>query len=93
MYLEETCVVDLIVRPSVGRGLRLEDVSWGTLCCLLTCKALGGSRVKTPRCILRNLVLLTNCQAFGVARVQARRCILGNLCCLLHCKAVGGPRG
>ena len=32
MYLEETCDVYLIVRPSVGRGLRLEDVSWGNLC-------------------------------------------------------------
>ena len=31
MYLEEPCVVYLIVRPSVGRGIRLEDVvrpSW-----------------------------------------------------------------
>ena len=26
MYFEQTCVVYLIVRPSVGRGLRLEDV-------------------------------------------------------------------
>ena len=30
MYFEKTCVVYLIVRPSVGRGLRLEDVSRGT---------------------------------------------------------------
>ena len=29
MYVEQTCVVYLIVRPSVGRGLRLEDVSRG----------------------------------------------------------------
>ena len=41
MYLEETCVVYLIVRPSVGRGLRLEDASWENLCCLLNCKAFG----------------------------------------------------
>ena len=27
MDFEQTCVVYLIVRPSVGRGLRLEDVS------------------------------------------------------------------
>ena len=27
MYLEEACVVYIVVRPSVGRGLRLEDVS------------------------------------------------------------------
>ena len=29
MYVEQTCVVYLIVRPSVGRGLALEDVSRG----------------------------------------------------------------
>ena len=29
MLFEQTCVVYLIVRPSVGRGLRLEDVSRG----------------------------------------------------------------
>ena len=29
MYFEQTCVVYLIVRPSVGRRLRLEDVSRG----------------------------------------------------------------
>ena len=29
MYVEQTCVVYLIVRPSVGRGLRLEDVNRG----------------------------------------------------------------
>ena len=57
---EQTCVVYLIVRPSMGRGLRLEDVSRGkmmyfeqNLCCLLNCKAFGGSRVKTRRCISR----------------------------------------
>ena len=59
MYLEETCVVYLIVRPSVGRGLRLEDVSSGKLCCLFNCKVFGGPRVKTRRCILRKLVLFT----------------------------------
>ena len=60
MYVEQTCVVYLIVRPSVGRGLRLEDVSRGkkmyfeqTLWCFLNCKAFGGSRVKTRRCISR----------------------------------------
>ena len=30
MYVQ-TCVVYLIVRPSVGRGLRLEDVSRGKM--------------------------------------------------------------
>ena len=29
MYFEQTCLVYLFVRPSVGRGLRLEDVSRG----------------------------------------------------------------
>ena len=29
MYFEQTCVIYLIVRPSVGRGLRLEDVARG----------------------------------------------------------------
>ena len=29
MYFQQTCVVYLIVWPSVGRGLRLEDVSQG----------------------------------------------------------------
>ena len=60
MYFEQTCDVYLIVRPSVGRGLRLEDVSRGnkmyfvaSLCCLLNCKAFGGSRVKTRRYISR----------------------------------------
>ena len=45
---------------AVGRGLKLEDVSRGKkmyfeqhLCCLLDCKAFGGSRVKTRRRISR----------------------------------------
>ena len=38
MDFEQTCVVYLIVKPSAGRGL-------------LDCKAFGGSRVKTRRCI------------------------------------------
>ena len=29
MYFEQTCAVYLIVRPSVGRGLRLEYVTRG----------------------------------------------------------------
>ena len=58
MYFEEDCVVYLIVRRVVGRGLRLEDVSWGNFC-LPTSKAFGGSRVKTRRCLLRKLVLFT----------------------------------
>ena len=60
MYVEQTCVVYLIVRPSVGRGLRLEDVSRGkkmyfeqTCGFFLNCKAFGGLKVKTRRCISR----------------------------------------
>ena len=60
IYFEKTCVDDLIVRPSEGRGLRLEDISRGkkmyfaaSLCCLLNCKAFGGSRVKTRKCSSR----------------------------------------
>ena len=60
MYFEQTCAVYSILRPSVGRELRLADVSRGkkmhvesNLCCLLSCKAFGGSRVKTRRCISR----------------------------------------
>ena len=33
----------------MGRGVRPEDVSLGSLCCLLNCKAFGGSRVETRR--------------------------------------------
>ena len=71
---EQTCVVylGLLVSPSVGRGLRLEDVTFEkNLCCLLNCKAFGGSRVKTRRCISR-----------------PRKCILGNFEGLLSCKAL-----
>ena len=60
MYFEQTCVVYLMVRTSVGRGLRLEDASRGkkmyfeqTCVFLLNCKAFGGSRVRTRRCISR----------------------------------------
>ena len=59
MYFEQTCVVCLIVRPSVGRGLRLEDVARGKkmyfekTCNIyfFNCKAFGGPRFKTQRCI------------------------------------------
>ena len=59
MYLEETCVVYLIERPSVGRELRLKLESCGNLCRLLNCEVFGGPRVKTRRCILKKLVLFT----------------------------------
>ena len=60
MYFEQTCVVYLIVRPSVGRGLRLEDVSRGkkmyfeqTCVVYLIVRPSVGSRIKTRRCISR----------------------------------------
>ena len=61
MYFEQNCVVHLFVRPSVGRGLKLEDVCISgqedvllkNLCCLLNCKAFGGSRAQTRKCISR----------------------------------------
>ena len=34
MHFEQTCVVYLIVRPSVGRGLRLEDYLEARKCIL-----------------------------------------------------------
>ena len=53
--------ISLIVRRSVGRGLRLKDESRGkkmyfektcvVYLIVLNCKAFGGSRVKTRRCI------------------------------------------
>ena len=47
-----TCVVHLIVRPSVGRGSRLDDVScfWSNYRFLITCKVLGGARATTRKC-------------------------------------------
>ena len=44
MYLQQNCVVYLNVRPSVVRGKKREDVFLSRLCCLLNCKAFGGSR-------------------------------------------------
>ena len=74
--------------------------------CLQNCKAFGGSRVETRRCISRlehlfwaNLCFLLDCKAFGGSRAKTRRCISrqedvfwANLCCLLNCKAFGGSR-
>ena len=77
MYFEQTCVVYLIIRPSAGRGLRLEARrSILSNCCLLNC----GPRVKTRRCIWKqdvfwaNLCFLLDCKAFGGSRFQTRRC-------------------
>ena len=61
MNFEQACDVYSIVRPSVGRGLRLEDVARGNkmhfekTCNIyfFNCKAFGGPRDKTQRCISR----------------------------------------
>ena len=52
------------------------------LCCLLNCKAFGGSRVKTRRCISRQegCMLSKTCVvylivSFGGSRVKTRGCI------------------
>ena len=60
MDFEQTCNVYLIVRPSVGRGLRLEDVSRvkqmffeQTCVVYLIVRPSVGPRVKTRGCISR----------------------------------------
>ena len=54
-FLSRACVVYLIVRPSLGRGFRLDDVSCilSNYRYLLTCKVLGGTRFTTRKCLLR----------------------------------------
>ena len=71
MYFEQTCVVYLIERPSVGRGLRLEDIYLEPRRCilrklvfLLNCEAFGGSRAKTRRCISRHEIFLSKLVMF-----------------------------
>ena len=72
MYFEQTCVVDLIVTPSVGRGLRLEDVSRGKqmyfeqtcVVYLIVRPSVGREEdskmyLEARRCILSKLVLFT----------------------------------
>ena len=72
MYFEQTCVVYLIVRPSVGRGLRLENVSRGkkmyfeqscVFYLFVRPSVVEGYDSKmyleTRRCILSKLVLFT----------------------------------
>ena len=79
MYCEQTCAVYLIVRPSVGRGLRLEDVSRGKkLCFEQTCVvyliSFGGSRVKTRRCISRQEdVFEQTCVVYLIVRPSVGR--------------------
>ena len=54
MYFEQICAEYFIVRPSVGRRLRLEDYLEARRCIMsLNCEAFGGSSVKTRRCIWR----------------------------------------
>ena len=54
MFIVSTCCVCFVVRPSVGRGLRLDDVP-----CILRklvlfayFKALGETRVTSRKCFL-----------------------------------------
>ena len=73
MYVEQTCAVYSILRPSMGRGLRLEDVFRGKkmhfeqtcVVYLIVRPSVGrGLRLEDiylepRRCILRKLVLFT----------------------------------
>ena len=53
-FLWRTCVVCLVVWPSVGRGLRLHDISCilRKLALFFTCKAFSETRVTTRKCFL-----------------------------------------
>ena len=86
-------LLTLIIRPSVGRGLGLEEVSRGKkmyveqTCVYLIVKPSVGRGLRLVRCISRKLV------AFGGSRVKTRRCISSKEdCCLRNCKAFGGSR-
>ena len=47
----------------------MHHVSWGNLCIVLTCKALGETRATTEKCFLwKKLCCLRNCKAFGGSR-------------------------
>ena len=68
MCFEQTCIVYLIVRPSVGRVLRLEDISRGkkmyfeqtcVVYLIIRPSAGRGLRLEARRCILSNFVLFT----------------------------------
>ena len=80
MYLEETCVVYLSVRLAVGRGLRLEDVSGGNLCCLLNCKAFGWVEGSDSKMYLdETCVVYLIVRPAGGSSVKTRRYILRKL--------------
>ena len=52
----------------MGRGVRLEDVSLGNLCCLLNCKAFGGSRGEDSKMNLEE-----TCVAYIIVRPSVSR--------------------
>ena len=68
MCFEQTCIVYLIVRPSVWSSVRREDVSrdkktyFGQTCVvylIIWLSAVEGFRLEARRCILSNFVLFT----------------------------------
>ena len=65
----------------------------GNLHYLLTCKALGETRVTTRKCFLKNLCCLFNCKAVGGSRVKGSLIFHvswgGNLPYLITCKSAG----
>ena len=74
-------VKNLIVRPSVGRGLTLDDVSCilSNYRYLLTCKVLGGTRVTTRKCFLR-----ITCVVYLIVRPSVGRGLrLDDVSCIL----------
>ena len=88
-FLGRTCVVYLIVRLSVGRGLRqsvIFHVTRGNLRYLLACKALDETRVTTRKCFLSRacVVYLIVRPSLGRGfRLDDVSCILGGATCAM----------
>ena len=88
MYFEQACFVYLIVGPSVGRGLRLEDVSRGKkMYSEQTCVVYFIVRPSVGRGLRledvsrskkmyvdQTCVGYVKCKAFGGSRIKTRRC-------------------
>ena len=66
----------------MGRGVRLEDVSLGNLCCLLELKGLRWVEGEDSKMYLEETcVTLLNCKAFGGSHgLRTRRCHLEETC-------------
>ena len=78
---EELVLLIFIVRPSVGRGLRLDDVSCilSNYRNLLTCKVLGGTRLTIRKCLLRII-----CVVYLIVRPSVGRGLrLDDVSCML----------